>query len=145
MPEKTSYEGFEASNDKCDIKNASIFISNDIFGQDKINIVQDKTTMEVQTNLATVTFDDKVLTKINEKEQTVTLNIENIEAEDVTNANVAKNLEGATKIVDLTLKTEADNGPISNFEDGVATINLGYQFQRCKQEATGILCRCSRK
>ena len=126
---KTSYEGFEASNDKCDIKNASIFISNDIFGQDKINIVQDKTTMEVQTNLATVTFDDKILTKIDAEDHTVTLNIENIEAEDVTDANVANNLKGATKIVDLTLETEADNGTISNFEDGVATINLGYQLQ----------------
>ena len=31
--------------------------------------------------------------------------------------------------MDLTLKTEADNGPISNFEGGVATINLGYQLQ----------------
>ncbi len=126
---KTSYEGFEASNDKCDIKNASIFISNDIFGQDKINIVQDKTTMEVQTNLATVTFDDKVLTKINEKQQAVTLNIENIEEEDETIENSAKNLKDATKVVDLTLETEADNGTISNFEDGVATINLGYQLQ----------------
>ena len=126
---KTSYEGFEARNDKCDVKNASIFISNDIFGQDKINIVQDKTTMEVQTNLATVTFDDKVLTKINEKQQTVTLNIENIETEDVTDTNVANNLKDATKIVDLTLETEADNGTISNFEDGTATINLGYQLQ----------------
>ena len=126
---KTSYEEFEKNNDKCDIKNAMIFIPQDLFGENKINILQDETTMEVHTNLATVTFDDKVLTKIDEKKQTVTLNIENIEAEDVTDTNVASSIKNATKVVDLALETEDDEATISDFGDGVATINLDYKLQ----------------
>lgn len=63
---KTSEEGFENANDECDIKLASVSIPEDLFGENvnQVQIKQDQTTLELQTNLGTIILDDKVLTLI---------------------------------------------------------------------------------
>lgn len=126
---RTSEEDFENDNDQCDIKNASVSIPNSIFGvgSEQINIVPNESSLELQTNLGTVTFDDKVMEQIKNTGEEVTFNIENIEEDDEAYQKAEESLKNAAKIVDLTLQTENDT--ISQFGEGTATVNLEYQLQ----------------
>lgn len=126
---RTSEEDFENDNDQCDIKNASVSIPNGIFGEgsDQINIVPNESSLELQTNLGIVTFDDKVMEQIKNTGEEVTLNIENIEEDDEAYQNVEESLKNAAKIVDLTL--QAGDNTISQFGEGTATVSLEYQLQ----------------
>lgn len=132
---KVSKEGFEETNEECDIKLASVAISNDLFGEDvnQVSIKQDQTTLELQTNLGKVTFDDKILTKIDQTNQQVALSIENIEKEDDLYQSAGTQLQNATKVVDLSL--QADNGStISQFGEGTAAVTLDYEIKDSSKE-----------
>ena len=132
---KASKEGFEETNEECDIKLASVAISKDLFGEDEnqVSIKQDQTTLELQTNLGTVTFDDKVLTQIDQTNQQVTLNIENIEKEDDAYQSAETQLQNATKVVDLSLQVD-DGSTISQFGAGTAAVTLDYEMQDSSKE-----------
>lgn len=126
---RISEEKFENRDDRCDIKNASVSIPSSIFGEDgdQINIVPNESSLELQTNLGTVTFDDKVMEQIKNTGEEVTFNIENIEEADEAYQNAEESLKNAAKIVDLTL--QAGDNTISQFGEGTATVNLEYQLQ----------------
>ena len=140
------------------IKDTQVTIPDEIFATDeekdnKINIVEDSSTLEIRTNNADVCFDDKVMSQIDDAEGDVTLDVKKIEYGDTEYTEASTALADAEAIVDLSLTVEADTSDteaantsdpqaanISNPEtadtsetisqlDGTATITLDYELK----------------
>jgi len=124
-----TYEGFEKDNDECDVKYVDVNIQGDLFGEgeNKVEIVEDQSTLEIETDLGSVIFDDKVLTQIDNTDKDVTLNILNVEKDDAEYKAFESALKKASCILDLNLSHE--DGTISDFEEGKVTIKLSYELK----------------
>ncbi len=124
-----TYEGFEDTNDECDVKYVAVELQEDLFGEgeNKVEVVENESTMEIETDLCTITFDDKVLTQIDNADKDVTLDILNVEEDDEEYREFSSVLSKATCILDLNLNHE--DGKISDFGEGKVTVKLNYQLQ----------------
>ena len=123
---KPSREGLEDNKD-CDIKDVTVKMPAGLFGEseEQITVAENKSTLTVETDLGNVTFDDKVMSQIDNADKTVTLGISKVEAEDEDYKNIEGALDGSSTIIDLSL--EHKDGKISDFGTGTASVELTYE------------------
>lgn len=123
---KPSREGLEDNKD-CDIKDVTVKMPAGLFGEreEQITVAENKSTLTVETDLGNVTFDDKVMSQIDNADKTVTLGIRKVEEEDEDYRNVKGALGESSTIIDLSL--EHEDGKISDFGTGTASVELAYE------------------
>lgn len=123
---KPSQEGLE-DNEDCDIKDVTVNMPAELFGKgtEQITVAENKSTLTVETDLGNVTFDDKIMSQIDNADKDVILGIRKVEAEDEDYKKIEGALGGSSTIIDLSL--EHQNGKISDFGTGTASVELTYE------------------
>ncbi len=123
---KPSREGLE-DNENCDIKDVSVSMPAGLFGEgeNQITVAENKSTLTVETDLGNVTFDDKVMSEIDDADKDVILGIRRVEEEDEDYKKIKGVLGGSSTIIDLSL--EHEGGKISDFGRGTASVELTYE------------------
>ena len=115
-------------NDDCTVERVSVDLQEDLFGTGGQQIqISSGTVMDIETDLGTVTLDDKVLTQIDNTNKNVTLDILNVDKNDEEYKEFKNALQNAACVLDLNLNHEG--GKISDFGNGKVTIALSYELQ----------------